>query len=584
MGDLIKKETQSKTYRIGADDEVKIGDWYWVTDNEDREKGKKPILMCVSNVGSNHVAFEAMTSWGSQTHRVHFDNFFKDCEKEPNWKEKIEVKIEGLKHEVAQNLNLITEKAKSLHLMDVEASEETLPSTIIRSPEEYKQSLMKSQENFFPVIMKEIEKLNEELVGQMTNFILPEKFALKKLQENVSKIQDKILMVELYAGIKEELIQIKVGEPAPIKEPISIRQRLLYMDEESLLDYRAGGMDFKNLDEFDQWLIKPSILDKILPEKRAIVAFQIRRKDKDYGPARDLATAMIHFGWKSQNYNTYLYIRNGENVYRIATQIDFKPRLIPKHDEFTGELVKKDRWMREEDEVITVDHLDYDEFLLKRMTKIKGYNRILLVLQGLIDRSDVFQPMPVVKLASKEHIGTWLKVVRDEEMVLDSSTVLNWEEYRDQLNKTLKKGKVVVGAYGHIQKLMKEDGYGTEYSGRKFPWNYTMPPELCEVQSIKRDKSAVLVIWNWGEINGHYDDYGRWTCHTDRKRRAWIPMNEVLNATDYTVGDYKMFLCNRSTITQYLKWASLLLGAESFQQRGGVIPDEEEEERFYSSS
>ena len=116
--------------------------------------------------------------------------------------------------------------------------------------------------------------------------------------------------MELYVGLKESVKHIKEGKPAPADTPITIRQLLLYMDEETLFDYKSGGMDFKSLDHFDKWVVKAKNLNRILPEQRGVVAMQIRRGEKDYGEANSLLEAWNQYLDNAANKWTYLLIRN----------------------------------------------------------------------------------------------------------------------------------------------------------------------------------------------------------------------------------------------------------------------------------
>jgi hypothetical protein len=60
-------------------------------------------------------------------------------------------------------------------------------------------------------------------------------------------------------------------------------------------------------------------------------------------------------------------------------------------------------------------------------------------------------------------------------------------------------------------------------------------------------------------------------CH------EWIPITRVLNVSDYNLGDYKMFICDRTLQGQYLKWAQYLLTAEDWARARakGIPPDQD---------
>ena len=71
--------------------------------------------------------------------------------------------------------------------------------------------------------------------------------ATDKYRKMIKRVMKVIGQIELYLGINEDIIQIQEGETSDA--PITLRQQLLYMDEEygSTLN---DGLDFKNIEEF----------------------------------------------------------------------------------------------------------------------------------------------------------------------------------------------------------------------------------------------------------------------------------------------------------------------------------------------
>ena len=89
-------------------------------------------------------------------------------------------------------------------------------------------------------------------------------------------------------------------------------------------------------------------------------------------------------------------------------------------------------------------------------------------------------------------------------------------------------------------------------------------PQLCEVVSVKRDRSQVKIRWEaerWAYGHWNLDE---WQPGGDIKksRYLWVPIEEVFNVSAYTPGDYKLFLCDRALQGRYLEWAAPLLAAE----------------------
>lgn len=90
----------------------------------------------------------------------------------------------------------------------------------------------------------------------------------------------------------------------------------------------------KDIRDFDEWLSDPANLNRILPYSRCMVAFQVRRSRKDREQDGTLETAWINFELSKLDERTFLYIRNGERLYRLNTDIDFGDELFADRDEF----------------------------------------------------------------------------------------------------------------------------------------------------------------------------------------------------------------------------------------------------------
>ena len=106
-------------------------------------------------------------------------------------------------------------------------------------------------------------------------------------------------------------------------------QRMHFMDEECLARYEAGGMDFEDVGAFDAWLARDENFGRIMPHERCVVAFRIRRNDKDYSDLHPF----IRFTFNQLNKATFLYIRNGRQLWRMQTSIEFDEGLFPRRED-----------------------------------------------------------------------------------------------------------------------------------------------------------------------------------------------------------------------------------------------------------
>jgi hypothetical protein len=582
MNIVANAKTPTTSIPHSITDDVHIGDWFWVTGRwnwdvkEDTEE-----LLCVTNIGSNYVGFECAYGSFTRSCRVHFDNFYEECRPEPHWKDIVHKRIQDLQQQIQDHIQSLIQQSESAgytqkQIQDGEAS--MLPTVCHADLSQYKHNLLALQENA-PKIEKSVKELSEAIACQHRNLFLPDLARLNQLKDKISDIDERIFFVELYAGVREQVVQLREGKPAPDTDKICIRQQLLFMDEETLFDYDKGGIECESIGEFDEWVARPENVSRIMPESRCIVAFQVRRHRKDYGDS-------LHWYIKAckewNDKNTYLLLRNGENIYRIISEADFSPRLFPMQNEI-GEAQFKDvktdyRWnnkSKTHDRIETVEHITpestkFDDHFDKMMQLLRHYQRIVFVVQGLLDRSIVFHPHPKINLYKQSDFDNYITLIRDEENCIPNST-MTLEEYQKQLNSCLKKGNFVAVAnqYRHGEWSKYGNDVYVNFNGKghtvKRPrlrsWKAVSMPSVVEVDRVAKDRSYVIVSWPQ-----EYEVWHRWHGESTLKYRSRekVPTTFVLNASAYTPGDFRMFLCDHALKGQYLSWASLLLPCEEW--------------------
>lgn len=341
MADDIKVRSRV-TREEHVQHEPAVGEWYWVQTRESEHKRKKVVewLACVVKIGSNYVKFEGPnpgSRWNS-TCRVHLDDFDTDCRLEPNAEAIIRAHIEssqqrlfGLMEDVKQlTTQLNVEPARSIEAAAEGAETQALARWDATPIKDYKEALIKAEKTTLPELFREIKEESEVLAHWMKVMIIPIEGEIAKLDKVSKAIKSRIFSIELYAGLTEEVEQIQDGAAAATDAKIHLFQRRHYMDEECLLDYQKGGMDFGSVREFDEWLLKPENLARILPHPRCVVAFRIRRNMKDRSDeAKGLSDFIRFWAEAEEDKKTYIYMRNGERVYRLRTGLQFEEKLFP---------------------------------------------------------------------------------------------------------------------------------------------------------------------------------------------------------------------------------------------------------------
>ncbi len=223
----------------------------------------------------------------------------------------------------------------------------------------------------------------------------------KQMEEALKLAKEGIWTINLYLGTDERIVQLLSGAPAPAEDKIVISQLVLYMDEECAYAADTGGIDAYDIIKFDKWLKTPAHLQQVLPYQKGIVAIKPRRTDKRYSD-----DPFVNSKMNEPNRHTYWLIRNGGNLYRVDTAFEVTDHAIPYEDEYF-EMFMTDQYNYDLGETEKVHVRPGDPDYMKTMkaadAKKRHYMRILLILQGLIDRAvrtgdnelcRLFHPMP----------------------------------------------------------------------------------------------------------------------------------------------------------------------------------------------
>lgn len=577
MSDLLPAKAPRPTAINAPENLPRLGEWFWIKYTPYGEKKTKlvEVLSCVIHVASNHIVFGWSDDERSSVHRVRmpFDELMEYSRPEPNWREVLQKKIADKQGELQAAVMALADACRNASVIDdVQAAPSTmLPAVTRNSPKEHKARLLALRDKTLPGIQKDIEKITKEMVALQKDLYLPERAQADKLIKATKRIDERLFALEIYAGLWEGIKQIAKGNPAPEETPITVRQMLLFMDEECLFDYDRGGMDYSKIQQFDRWIARKENRDRLIPEPRCIVAFQVRRHHKEYGPINSASEIFVRMEEFARNMQTYLLMRNGDRLYRLGTEVEFKPRLLPLRQEFHKPFEKVHRnynWDKHGDdetrEEILPDNLDYDELVEARAAQMAHYNRVLFLIQGLLDRSEVFRPHPPINLMDAAAAEKWFRPIHDEEDGLPSANPPVWDTYRDAHNAKIKVGSMVWATWMERRRWKTSRFEDSEYEATG----------VHEVTQIKRDRSAVRISWpqpdreGWQYPDGWYRGHGEWgKWPTGKKEHRWVKIKDCFNVSTYRMGDYKLFLCDHYLKGAYAEWAHQLLSAEKWHQQ-----------------
>lgn len=633
----ITPHTGKSVYDDADDGDVRIGEWYWVKDSQytGRSDDNGPVyeefewLGCVMELGTNYVELRAPEiDRSSRLTRVHFDHIWKELRREPDAAAYIASRIGHFQSEVNRLLGRVQEETRKLgivpreQMIEKQAGDSNNALVAVTSQIDttaYKRELIVAKEETLPELFKQVEKAHKHLAGWMTAPTLPTLATIGPMKDSIKDIEERIYTIELYAGLTEDAVPVREGKPAPIDEKLHVMQRRLYMDEECLLNYRAGGMEFKDIHEFDDWMAEPENADRILPFPRCAVAMKVRRNEKEREGGDDIRQMIQMIFEREADKYTYLYIRNGEQVWRIVCNFEFDEMIFPDntifdpsaplmmknfcgrfdkfmtvneyevrlaerkerellHEKWCAVNPKEDHWRSPhrgyssftpgEWEPFTPESVYYDEGVEHLQAQMKRYNRVAVILQGLFDRSPVMAPHHPVKVWEHRSFE------RSVELVYDATTLTygdkpDFEAYRSKLNASLDVDSIVTGQEEYwlsIEANRENDRRRNSYRERDRYSSYKRyrphgnpgPGFVAKMAEWKPRSRKAVFRWEMPLQD--------WRRYNDamKPKTVTVPADKLFNVSAYTPGDYKQFFLDPRTRQEYLKWAPMLLAAEDY--------------------
>ena len=655
MNNALSQQNSSPLEQDAPVSELVLGQWYWVkssrwvSDPHTGEKAEEPEdwLGCAMHIGSNFVEIQSPRDprGGCHSVRVHFDEFWSKLRHEPDAEGVIQSRINFFQGEATRLLGAVQSVTAELGVSPgtaLPSSQETGTALITLSGQRdiaaYSLALETAKNTTLPDLFSAIEKNNLSLSQWLTARTLPLLAQTGQMKATIGEVSDRIFSVGLYAGLTEQVVQCCEGAPAGRDAKLHVMQRRCYMDEECLANYNSGGMEFKNIGEFDQWISLPENRDRILPFPRTMVAMRVRRRNKQRDWDGTLLGAFIQMSLADSDKYTYLYIRNGDQVWRMNCALDFGELIFPDKSMFDpaestmvkmfGNWVDKMMTTREYDflherylaestrlsvalqewraqhpaepvfcspfyvsptGVLKVEgvyfnpsewqpfdpsNVYFDECLKEVSARVKEYNRIAIIIQGLFDRSPVLQPHPPVQSWTPQGFEDAIVLVYDGTQVLTYGDTPDFGAYHAMCNATLDVGSIVTGQedYWLRREAEKENRRrdadyrdpGSHRPLRFKPYGNEGPGRVARITAWKPRAHTATFTWDREKRSGP----DRWSGTVSTS--LVVPAAELFNISGYTPGDYKMFFRDVRTREQYLKWAPFLLTAEDYyagQQR-----------------
>lgn len=384
----------------------------------------------------------------------------------------------------------------------------------------------------------------------------------ERMASRVAHLQDMLSVIEAYAGVYENVQMIRDGEPAPMETPISIRQLILYMDEEAgITEWIAGkiGITWRSVDHFDAWILAdPKHLNQVAPEQKCIVAIHPSRRKEE---SQDRFYAMQE---EQANLASYILIRNGEKVYRVATGFGFGKILFPRQGEF-AEVVEAAKKEREAG----------DDKYYAQGTQL-SWQRNIAILQGLIERTECFQPLPhPINLFKPETIGDALNLIRDAEMTLSDGRP-SWLEWREQEFNRIQRGDRII--FGGLTNYSRDD-YASYFLRDYQSGRPSLPePGIYTVESIQEYRfNKKFVRFLYMPSDDRWDAHN--FCYVPRTNRVTFQVSNsdarVLRYESLDIETIDYYISRRDDRRHFLDLMPTL-----HEARRKLVTEQEQEDQF----
>lgn len=302
----------------------------------------------------------------------------------------------------SDNLNNMMEGGNSLMPTNgLSVSKEDIKSELSSIAEnsnnfkELETKIYRSETDGLKEIKAEIEKLENKLRIERKKQLeeihkkMEELQALKERMETQLFLLDtQIYGIQCFMGETVNFIKIRSGKDAPIDMPVTIYQKLRYMDEELGLLSSIYDVDFKNAKIFEKLLqCNDYAMDLFLPNEKCISFMRVTLNASYF--EKDAYDGIVYEYEKFHGKRVAILIRNGENVYIGWTD---ESRVSIQENAFYNP--------NESSTEILID----DEFKVKSDNKNTIASRYFIysIMQGIFKSQKLLSfPEPVSVLGSK---------------------------------------------------------------------------------------------------------------------------------------------------------------------------------------
>lgn len=361
---------------------------------------------------------------------------------------------------------------------------------------------------------------------------------LQKFQDQIKQMQAVLELLNLYCGGGQQITYVRDGQPALAGTPVKVYQAVRYANEECAILSDGKGLDFETFDEFAPWLLSdPTHINRFVPDVRGVCAMQLRRHADVRYTEDHFANIMLN----QKNMQTFLVIRDGERICFVSMPINFGKRFFPTQGEFA------EYYRGRNGEFLHPGSYEYRERMERATAREKYYQRNVLILQGLMDRTDLFGDLGVERpcVTNRKQSEKVLVYFHDGEKLLSDGRK-SFHQWLSELQKQTQVGDRIMGYFGRLDREQIKHGYHR--------------PDSLELYNVdKLDNGRVEFLFQ--------PDKYEWQRTMPRRVRVTLDMgDDWVNFDRLSVSDIQFYLDDQLSRPDYLSLLPLLKRAMKLKE------------------
>lgn len=223
-------------------------------------------------------------------------------------------------------------------------------------------------------MMAELEKKKEDMLAELLKKEEIFNAEMKKMKQELYMLESEIYSIRCFLGEVVDFVKLRSGAPAPIDAPVTLFQKMRFLDEELGKLVSVYGFDFHDIKLFERLLQKrEDVVDVFCPNDKCVSLVRISKTGTYY--AYDEIKEMLDEFDVYHGMTIGILIRNGENLY-IGWTDDEKINIHNDNFFYTPDTKQ-------------VDEDDVNEHETTSVTEMVSRYFVFSILQGALCNTDI---------------------------------------------------------------------------------------------------------------------------------------------------------------------------------------------------